>query len=50
MKKKDIAYLKKNFDLKKFLKLISKSSGIDQSFEIFKNLYYDRFSISLFKR
>ena len=33
----DIAYLKKNFDLKKFLKFISKPSGIEENFEI----YYD---------
>jgi len=37
MKKIDIKYLKKNFDLKKFLKFISKPCGIEENFEI----YYD---------
>ena len=37
MKEIDIKYLKKNFDLKKFLKFISKPSGIEENFEI----YYD---------
>jgi len=35
MKKIDITYLKKNFDLKKFLKLIGKPSGIEENFEIY---------------
>ena len=37
MQKIDIKYLKKNFNLKKFLKFISKPCGIEENFEI----YYD---------
>ena len=37
MKEIDIKYLKKNFNLKKFLKFISKPCGIEENFEI----YYD---------
>ena len=35
MQKINIAYLKKNFDLKKFLKFIGKPSGIEENFEIY---------------
>ena len=51
MKKIDIAYLKKNLDLKKFLKLISKKNDIEENFLIYldfieacstKNLNYDQ--------
>ena len=31
----DISYLKKNFNLKKFLKFLSKPCGIEESFEIY---------------
>ena len=51
MKKIDIAYLKKNLDLKKFLKLISKKNDTEENFLIYldfieacstKNLNYDQ--------
>ena len=35
MQKIDIKYLKKNFNLKKFLKFISKPCGIEENFEIY---------------
>ena len=35
MNKIDISYLKKNFNLKKFLKFIGKPSGIEENFEIY---------------
>ena len=37
MKKINITYLKKNFDLKKFLKFIDKPSGIEENFEIYND-------------
>ena len=37
MKEIDISYLKKNFDLKNFLKFIDKPSGIEEGFEIYHN-------------
>ena len=35
MNKINISYLKKNFNLKKFLKFIGKPSGIEENFEIY---------------